>query len=189
MPRKTLIVMVKFPQAGRVKTRLGRDIGMANAAWWYRHQTARLLRRLRDPRWRIVLAVSPDDARHCPHWPADLPRIPQGAGDLGARMRRALTVGHPGPTLLIGSDIPGVTRTHIARAFATLGRAQCCFGPAPDGGFWLIGLRHPRQTPAGFFQNTRWSSLDTLAQARASARPLRIALSNSLADVDTAEDL
>ena len=50
--------MVKAPVAGRVKTRLGRDIGMTNAAGWYRHQTAGLLRRLRDPRWRIVLAVA-----------------------------------------------------------------------------------------------------------------------------------
>ena len=54
--------MVKEPRPGRVKTRLGRNIGMTAAAWWFRHQTARLLRRLRDPRWQIVLAVAPDRA-------------------------------------------------------------------------------------------------------------------------------
>ena len=56
---RTLIVMVKEPRPGRVKTRLGRDIGMTCAAWWFRHQTRRLLRRLDDPRWQMVLAVSP----------------------------------------------------------------------------------------------------------------------------------
>jgi glycosyltransferase A (GT-A) superfamily protein (DUF2064 family) len=56
----TLIIMVKAPRPGRVKTRLGRGIGMGAAAWWYRHQTRTLIRRLRDPRWQIVLAVSPD---------------------------------------------------------------------------------------------------------------------------------
>ncbi|NDI05871.1 MAG: hypothetical protein EBY58_06310, partial [Rhodobacteraceae bacterium] len=73
--------MVKAPVAGRVKTRLGRDIGMTNAAWWYRHQTVRLLRQLCDPRWRIVLAVAktpnqPDP----PIWRKELKRVDQGTG-------------------------------------------------------------------------------------------------------------
>ncbi len=58
--RRRLVVMVKAPRPGRVKTRLGRQIGMVPAAWWMRHQTTRLLRRLRDPRWDIWLAVAPD---------------------------------------------------------------------------------------------------------------------------------
>ena len=54
---RTLIVMVKEPRAGRVKTRLGRDIGMVPAAWWFRHQSIRTLRRLVDLRWRTVLGL------------------------------------------------------------------------------------------------------------------------------------
>jgi len=56
---RTLIVMLKEPRAGRVKTRLGRDIGMVGAAWWFRHQVRRLLRRIDDPRWNVVLARGP----------------------------------------------------------------------------------------------------------------------------------
>jgi hypothetical protein len=59
--RPALAIMLKIPRPGRVKTRLARDIGTVPAAWWMRHQTARVIRRLaRDPRWRLVLAVTPD---------------------------------------------------------------------------------------------------------------------------------
>ena len=88
--RPRLYVMLKAPAAGRVKTRLGREIGMVAAAWWFRHQVRALLRRLDDPRWELVLAVAPDGAVNAGHWPAHLPRVAQGRGDLGARMARLL---------------------------------------------------------------------------------------------------
>jgi len=178
--------MVKEPRAGRVKTRLGRDIGMAEAAWWYRHQTRRLLRGLRDPRWHILLAVAPDTAIASRAFPA-LDRMPQGPGDLGQRMARALG-STPGPTLLIGSDIPGVTRAHIARAFAALGAAPSVLGPAPDGGYWLVGLRHPSLAPSHLLENVRWSHPKTGADT-AKSLPHPIATVATLRDVDTAKDL
>lgn len=179
--------MVKEPRAGRVKTRLGGDIGMTIAAWWYRHQTRRTLRNLRDPRWTILLSVSPDSATLSPVWPGDLVRLPQGRGDLGQRMRRAL-MATPGPSLLIGSDIPGITRTHIARAFVALGTAETVIGPATDGGFWLVGLKHPRRAPKSLFADTRWSHPDTLADTLPTL-PQPLALADTLSDVDTAGDL
>ena len=119
--------MVKAPVAGRVKTRLGRDIGMTNAAWWYRHQTARLLRRLRDPRWHIVLAVAkapnqPDP----PIWPKELQRVDQGTGDLGQRMKRLLSRFKMAPAVIIGSDIPQIEKRHIAEAFKRLSKTNLC---------------------------------------------------------------
>ena len=99
--KPTLIVMLKEPRPGRVKTRLGRDIGMGAAAWWFRHQTARLLRRLDDPRWQLILAVAPDrDGLQSRVWPAHLPRLPQGGGDLGARMARVFRSLPPGPACM-----------------------------------------------------------------------------------------
>ncbi len=183
-----MIVMVKEPRPGRVKTRLGREIGMVTAAWWYRHQTRRLLPRLSDPRWQTVLAVTPDsEGFRSRVWPPDLPRIPQGTGDLGQRMARALT-STPGPTLLIGSDIPGIRRQHVAAGFSALGRARSVIGPADDGGFWLIGLHHPRRPPWDLFQGTRWSHPETLADVLPTL-PRPIAMVDTLADVDTASDL
>lgn len=190
MRRKHLIVMVKEPHPGRVKTRLGRGIGRVAAAWWFRHQTAALLRRLEDPRWQLWLAVSPDiEGLQSRVWPAHLPRLPQGRGDLGARMSRLMQGAPTGPVCVIGGDIPGVTRAHVARAFAALGRHDAVFGPAPDGGFWLVGLRRTASPPPGFFKGVRWSSEFALSDSLATLPGLRIAQTDILADVDTIEDL
>jgi rSAM/selenodomain-associated transferase 1 len=188
--QRTLIVMVKEPRPGRVKTRLARDIGAVPAAWWFRHQCARLLRRLRDPRWRIVLAVSPDRkgmASRC--WPDDLARLPQGTGDLGARMARAMRSAPPGPVCVIGADIPGITCAAIWRAFRALGQAELVFGPATDGGYWLVGVHNARQVPRTLFQGVRWSTEHALADTEASAPGRRIAWIDRLSDVDTLADL
>ena len=179
--------MVKEPRAGRVKTRLGRQIGMTAAAWWYRHQLRGLLRRLTDPRWETVLAVAPDKAILSRIWPQHLPRIPQGLGDLGQRMSRALKA-QDGPTLLIGSDIPDISRRHIADAFRALGQAQSVVGPAEDGGFWLIGLRHPNRASATLFKGVRWSHTQTLAETLPTL-PTPVAQVALLSDVDEARDL
>ena len=190
MIRPRLVVMVKEPHPGRVKTRLGREIGMIPAAWWFRHQVNRLLRRLDDPRWDLVLAVSPDrEGLQSRIWPAHLPCVPQGRGDLGDRMGRLLRDLPRGPVCIIGGDIPGITPAHIARAFAALGRHDAVFGPAPDGGFWLIGMKRVAAVPATLFQGVRWSSEHALGDTLASLPGLRVGLVDTLSDVDEAADL
>jgi rSAM/selenodomain-associated transferase 1 len=182
--------MVKEPHPGRVKTRLARDIGRVQAAWWFRHQTGALLRRLADPRWRIVLAVTPErEGLASRVWPPELARIPQGRGDLGQRMLRAMRCAGRGPVCLIGADIPGLRRRHIARAFAALGASDAVFGPATDGGYWLIGLKHPRRARHDFLTGVRWSTEHALDDSLASAPGLRISFADTLSDVDTAADL
>ncbi|MCQ0094041.1 DUF2064 domain-containing protein [Roseovarius sp. M141] len=188
--RPTLVVMLKEPRPGRVKTRLGQGIGMVPAAWWFRHQTARLLRELDDPRWRLILAVAPDGEGLASRvWPAHLPRVAQGRGDLGARMARIMRALPPGPACIIGGDIPGIRRTHIDRAFRALGAHDAVFGPAPDGGYWLIGLKRSRAVAPRFLRPVRWSSADALADSMDSLPGARIALVDTLRDVDTIADL
>ncbi|MBP0482419.1 TIGR04282 family arsenosugar biosynthesis glycosyltransferase [Sagittula salina] len=184
----TLIVMLKEPRPGRVKTRLGRDIGQVAACWWFRHQVARLLRRVADPRWHLVLAVAPDAAVVSRAWPSHLPRIPQGGGDLGARMARALRR-FPGPVCVIGADIPGIGRAQVARAFRALGSSRAVFGPAPDGGYWLVGARHPARLPPGFMRGVRWSTEHALRDTRDTLPGWRVAEVDVLADVDRVTDL
>jgi hypothetical protein len=190
--QRTLVIFLKEPRPGRVKTRLGRDIGMTGAAWWFRHQAARLIRRLgRDPRWRTVLAVSPGrEGLASRVWPARLPRWPQGPGDLGCRMGRALRAMPSGPVIIIGADIPGLRPAHVAEGFRLLGRHDAVLGPAPDGGYWMIGLkRGGRAVPEGLFRGVRWSSAHALADTVASLAPLDVGFAAMLRDVDQAADL
>lgn len=190
MIRPTLIIMVKEPRPGRVKTRLGRDIGMTTAAWWFRHQVQSLIRRIEDPRWNLVLAVAPDhEGLKSRVWPAHLPRIPQGRGDLGDRMRRAFQTCMPGPVCIIGADIPGINRNRISRAFALLGSHNAVFGPAPDGGYWLVGLKQTNTLPPRLFEKVRWSTKHALADTKATLPDTRIAHCDTLRDVDTVDDL
>lgn len=187
---RTLVVMVKEPRPGRVKTRLGRDIGLTTSAWWFRHQSAALLRRVQDPRWQIVLAVSPDhEGKNSRIWPAHLPRWPQGRGNLGDRMARMMANAPPGPVCVIGADIPGITSATVWRAFQALGNHDAVFGPAFDGGYWLVGLHNGGHVPHGLFDGVRWSSEHTLTDSIASLSGASVALVDQLADVDTVTDL
>lgn len=162
---------------------------MVPAAWWFRHRSAELIRRLRDPRWSLILAVTPDrEGLQSRVWPADLTRVPQGRGDLGTRMVALLRNLGPGPVMIVGSDIPGLRRHHVARALRRLRRSEAVFGPAPDGGFWVVGWRGPPPPPE-MFRNVRWSTEHALADSVATLRGCRIAYADVLADVDTAADL
>ena len=89
--------------------------------------------------------------------------------------------------VLAGSDIPDLRPDDIAAAVRALGRADAVFGPATDGGYWLVGLG-PRR-PARPFAGVRWSTRHALADTMANFRGRRVALLRRLQDVDTAEDL
>ncbi|MEM7530101.1 MAG: DUF2064 domain-containing protein [Pseudomonadota bacterium] len=199
--KPTLIIFVKEPRPGRVKTRLARDVGAVAAALWYRRQCAALLRRLgQDRRWRTVLAVSPDTAVRSPCWPPGLRRIRQGRGTLGARMARALSAASPGPVLLIGSDVPRIGPNDIAAAFAALRGAGAVLGPSRDGGFWLIGLAQGKRLPRGRadgvgsgstgpLEPVRWSSPHALKDTVTRLRPLSVSYTATRDDVDEFADL
>ena len=188
--RPRLVVMVKEPRPGRVKTRLAGQIGTTAAARWFRTQSLSLLRRIEDPRWQTVLAVSPDrDGFASRVWPAHLPRVPQGRGDLGQRMARILGLLPPGPVCIIGADIPDISRLHVARAFDALGGNDAVFGPAMDGGYWLVGLKRVSPAPPDLFKNVRWSTEHALADSAATLPGHRIAYVDRLQDVDTHDDL
>jgi rSAM/selenodomain-associated transferase 1 len=188
--RRRVYIFVKTPAPGRVKTRLGREIGMVAAAWWFRHQVARLVRRLRDPRWELWLAVAPDAEGMTSRALPALPRRPQGAGNLGQRMARVLRQPPPGPALIVGADVPGLGRMQVAAAFAALGWADAAFGPAEDGGYYLVGLaRGRRAAPYGMFAGVRWSGPHTLADTLWTLRDLKVAFIGTLPDVDEAADL
>ena len=185
-PARHLVVLLRAPRLGAVKTRLAADVG-AVAAWrFYRGCTARILGRVaRDRRWRSRLAVTPDRFTGAGFWPDGPPRMAQGRGDLGARMARALGRLPPGPAVVVGTDMPELDAGQVARAFRALGRHDAVFGPATDGGYWLIGLARRRPPPRGLFRGVRWSTEHALADSLASLPShFRIALLEERADID-----
>ena len=158
--RAVLIVFVRAPRLGAVKQRLAAGIGMVEARQFYVETTNRILRRITaNPRWEVWLGVTPDQAASSGrYWPDSLRRFPQGCGDLGVRMARALRFFPRRPVVLVGSDIPDISEFHIAEAFSTLGRCDLTFGPARDGGYWLVGARDAAMVQ-GLFRDIKspWS--------------------------------
>lgn len=192
--KRHLVIFARAPQFGRVKRRLARDIGTAAATRFYRAALRRQIETMsRDPRWTVWLFVTPDTEVRHPAWRGAVPsqRVrPQGRGDLGQRMLRPFQTLPPGPVVLVGSDIPGMRPSHIAHAFRLLGRHELAFGPARDGGFWLIGARRTRPMPRGLFAGVRWSTAHALVDACGNVpRPVSVGEADVLEDIDTADDL
>jgi uncharacterized protein len=184
--RHIVVVFARAPRLGAVKRRLAREIGARAALRFHLATLTRLTRALAaDRRYRTVLAITPDRARV--RLPVRVARMPQGSGHLGVRMHRAFRRFPRCRVALIGSDIPDAGPADVWAAFRALGSAQAAFGPAADGGYWLVAMS-PRR-PARPFAGVRWSSEYALADTLANFVGRRIAMLRTLHDVDTAADL
>jgi hypothetical protein len=184
--RDTVVVFARAPRLGAVKRRLARDLGDRAALDFHRRTMVALLRGLvAERRFRTVLAVTPGCARF--PLPVRVVRAGQGGGDLGIRMHRAASRVPCGRVVIIGCDIPDARAADVLHAFRALGRAEAVFGPAEDGGYWLVGLS-PRR-PGRPFAGVRWSTAHALADTLANFRGRRVVMLRTLRDVDTAGDL
>ncbi len=121
---------------------------------------------------------------------ADIPVLLQGEGDLGARIEHVLRAALKSApvAMAIGADTPAVPSRLLESARAALQDADVAIGPADDGGFYLLALRH---CPEGLLRDLPWSSVDTLHATlkRLRALNLRTRLLEPWFDVDRAEDL
>jgi len=188
-PTCHLVVFVRAPRFGQVKSRLAAGLGSLGALRFHRESTRLLLRRVAaDRRWRLYLGVTPSADRHGRFWSLAFRRLDQGNGDLGRRMAHMFHTLPPGPAVIVGSDIPEITASHIAAAFRALGRHDAVFGPARDGGYWLVGLKRRPHLPVPLFANVRWSSPHALADTMAGLPPRwSAAFLETLDDIDDAE--
>lgn len=179
-----VVIFAKAPVRGTVKTRLARDIGDDAALALYLHMLHGVVARLSGADWHLRLAVTPDDSvADDTLWPKGVARVAQGDGDLGVRMLRALNRARQGtPVIVVGSDIPALGARQVARAFAALHDKPMVFGPAEDGGFYLVGASS--RPPAGLFEGVTWSTGSVLADSLATCPPGAAALIDPLADLD-----
>lgn len=186
-----LVVLLKAPRPGQVKTRLAAGVGVEAATEAYRQLLTTVLDRLAG--WpEVELRHAPDDAAGevagwCrPGWT----QAPQGPGDLGIRLARTMEEHFrdgAARVVVIGADCPHVTVDDLRAALAALEQDDVVLGPASDGGYWLVGLKAPWPV---LFEDIAWSTAQVLAQteARAAAAGLRVTRLRVLDDVDTAED-
>lgn len=182
-----LIIFAKAPVFGHAKTRLAKGVGPVHAKRHYRAMTRKILRRLKNPCWDMIISTSRTHINmRVPDWDG-LPQYAQVSGSLSPRLAQAFE--DHGPAVVIGTDSPQVNSADIAAAFKAVDDKTIVFGPASDGGFWLIGLLGP--APQGLFDNIRWSHDDTLKDMERNCEALGYKLHHlrTLTDIDDIDAL
>lgn len=185
----TIVIFARAPELGAVKTRLAKAVGDERALALYEaflDDTCALTQGLGA---RRVLAVAGD---------VDHPRVahlcksqrlavePQGDGDLGARMARAIaTHVAMGPVVIVGSDAPTLPRAHLHQALDALMAHDVVIGPSDDGGYYLIGAR---VAVPELFHDMRWSTPTVLATTLERLAGRSHAVLPAWHDVDSVED-
>lgn len=178
---RTLVLMARRPILGQGKRRLAADIGDCAAHRFQRVALGRLLQRLgADPRWRLCLAITPDEPAHNL---GPYAVVGQGEGDLGERMTRLSQRSAPGPLVVIGSDTPEVAAGDIEAAFEALEANDAVVGPALDGGYWLIGFSQAQRQHLPF-RGVRWSTPHARADTLSNLAGKRVMMLRELEDID-----
>lgn len=192
---RLLILFAKTPAAGQVKTRIGTMVGLEQAAQIYETMLETILTATcGEGCWQRIIAIAPEsDAT----WFAgrNLPCIRQHGENIGARMGNSLAEGFKrgaSQVIIIGSDIPELSKADIAAAFSRLDSETTVIGPSIDGGFYLFGAARQvqQQTVDLLHADIPWSTPQVLASVqtlcRQAARPLFLLPVKR--DIDTHED-
>ena len=200
MPGRLLVLFTRYPEPGRAKTRLVPALGPEGACALQRRMTERTVRRIATPGsiapWRIEVRYEGGDATAMRGWLGGGPALtPQGTGDLGVRLLAAFDEGFSAgarAVVVIGSDCPELGAGDVADAFQELAGVDAVFGPASDGGYYLVGLRDSaRAAAARLFAGIPWGGDAVLAASLSAAAHagLSVSLLRTLADVDRPGDL
>jgi len=186
---RSLIIFVRRPELGKVKTRLAAEVGDEKALSIY----IRLLEHTKDASLQVDcsrLLWYVDQIDHDDMWSSDdFEKHEQIEGDLGERMKEAFAkalINH-NKAIIIGSDCPKLSSEVIEEAFSSLEKHDTVIGPTYDGGYYLLGMK---KLHVSLFDNMRWSvddvfdnTIDRIRQNSLSYHELPI-----LSDVDYKED-
>ena len=191
--QSTILIFLKAPRSGHVKTRLAKSIGLEAALRVYRSLVERQLREFCSGD-RLEIHYSPVDAlEEMSNWLGDeYAFYPQCEGGLGIRLENAVANAFTRAAesvICIGGDCPQLNRIHLEQTAAALhGNYDSVFGPSEDGGYYLIGLNAPC---AELFRDIPWSTGDTLKTSlkKSSLLNLRVKLLETLYDVDETAEL
>lgn len=186
MAEEALIVFIKNPIEGKVKTRIAQSVGTEKALAIYKQlldYNRELVRGCHRPCFLFFSDCLPQQG-----WPVQSSRV-QVQGDIGTRMQAALAeiLEAYERVLLIGSDCPYLRQAHLVEAWEALKSKEVVFGPAEDGGYYLIGLK---EAAPAVFENIDWSTERVLEQSlhRVATLDWDYHLLESLSDIDYWED-
>src|SRR5512144_876417 len=190
MSDRALVVFVKHPAPGAVKTRLAEAVGPAVAAELYRALAEHVLESTTPAPGdyeRLVFFDPPQARDEMRAWLPGVRLLAQSEGDLGTRLSdataRAFARG-ASRVAVVGTDAPGLARETVVSALDALDAADVAIGPSADGGYHLLALRQPRPE---LFGGIAWSTPSVAAEtrARAAAAGLVVHELAVLRDVDT----
>lgn len=196
-PRSNILLLfTRFPDPGKVKTRLIQALGSTGACNLHRRLTSHMIHIAKHFAMAsntdfVVCFDGADTYKMQQVFGTDLEFFPQCEGDLGQRMSAAFAtfLGQGRQrVILIGSDCPGITSKTLASAFFQLNHHELVLGPATDGGYYLIGLTAPHSE---LFQDMPWGTDTVLVKTQTKAKELglRTAFLEPLTDIDKPEDL
>lgn len=195
MQHECLLVFVKYPEKGSVKTRLAKYLDHGFVQTLYRNFVLDLLETLAKVKWPIIIYFHPPESGNAvSKWLGkNYTYAPQKGVDLGDRMKNAFKETFAKgftKAVLIGSDLPDMENIVLDAAFSALDLNDAVIGPSVDGGYYLIGFRHNSFLPEvfkGIFWGTDTVLKDTLKILR--EKNYKAHFLPELRDVDTIEDL
>ena len=191
----TLIIFIKYPQAGKVKTRLAKDVGESEAARIYSQMAKTIIEKTIDTANynTIIFYDPPEKEQDVKEWinNKELNYLPQLGNTLGERISSAFKEVYSSGSnraLIIGSDCIDVDKGIINEAMDSLDSTDVILGPAEDGGYYLLGTNgyFPQ-----IFQDIDWSTDKVLQQTiqKIYKNGLNYELLKTLKDIDTVDDL
>jgi len=190
-----VLIFAKYPEPGAVKTRMVPPLTFEQAATLHRLSLRTVCEIVMDTaRLDATLVVTPDDTVAtfgAVVGRSDVACWPQGDGDLGSRLRRAVSRAFDDGArglILLGADSPTLPVSYLHDAISALGKHDAVMGPCDDGGYYLLGLRGPHTT---LFERIDWggSLVASQTRARACAAELDLAELPTWYDLDRFDNL
>jgi rSAM/selenodomain-associated transferase 1 len=189
--KQLLLIFIKNPEPGKVKTRLAADIGKEKAFKIYRKllsHTIKVAQKV-DVKRQVWYSsfINRNDFIEGEYFDKKL----QSGENLGERMYQAFKKGFDEgyrKIVIIGSDCPDITPALLQQAYEELENHDLVIGPSADGGYYLIGMKNPHSE---LFLDVEWSTEHVLAQTIEKSKnlSLHLFLLPELNDIDTIEDL
>ncbi len=192
-----LVVMARYPELGKTKTRLARTLGEQETLGLYRAFLSDIAQRHAGQAYTLCWTYTPVDVKYqelvntlVPTHATSMRYFPQQGAELGARIHHAFQWTQEqgfAYTILIGSDSPQISREHIAAARKALDEVDVVLGPSDDGGYYLLGMRAAHDVFSGIPMSTDVVTQRTIEAAQ--HQGLTVRLIEQLFDIDELPDL